>query len=107
MLVSDRTWASNISLDYRYLVIAPFDNLLAFSCKGITFTGDTPIFATGKNSVSVENGTREERETEMANVRCQVFCSHVQIPQELENQQRPCGKCLATLILAQQGVEYH
>ena len=88
MLVSDRTWASNISLDYRYLVIARFDNLSAFSCKDIIFTGDTPIFATEKNPVFVENGTRDERETEMTNVWCQVFCSHAQIPQEMQNQQR-------------------
>ena len=87
MLVSDRTWASNMSLDYRYLVIARFDNLSAFSCKGIRFTGDTPIFTTGKNPVFVENGTRDERETEMTNVRCQAFCSHAQIPQEMQNQQ--------------------
>ena len=107
MLVSDRTLTSNISLDYRYLVIARFDNLSSFSCKDITFTGDTPIFATEKNPVFVENGTRDKRETEMTNVQCQVFCSHAQIPQELENQQCPCGKCLATLILAQQGVEYN
>ena len=107
MLVSDRTWASNMSLDYCYLVIARFDNLSAFSCKGITFTGHPPIFATGKNPVFVENGTQDEKETEMTNVQCQAFCSRAQIPQELENQQRPCGKCLANLILAQQGVEYH
>ena len=107
MLVSDRTWASNMSLDYRYLVTARFDNLSAFSCKGITFTGDTPIFATGKNPVFVENGTWDERETEMTNVQCQVFCSQAQIPQEIQNQLRPCGKGLATSILAQQGIEYH
>ena len=99
MLVSDRTWASNMSLGYRYLVIARFDNLSAFSsvsCKGIAFTGDTPIFATEKNPVFVENGTRDERETEMTNVRCQVFCSHAQIPQEMQKQLRPCHLDIGT-----------
>ena len=51
--------------------------------KDIAFTGDTPIFATGKNPiVFVKNGALDEKETEMMNVRWKIFRFHAQIPQE-------------------------
>ena len=71
--------------------------------KDIAFTGDTPIFATGKNPiVFVKNGALDEKETEMMNVRWKIFRFHAQIPQEKQKQLPPCGKCFATLILGQQ-----
>ena len=71
--------------------------------KDIAFTGDTPIFATGKNPiVFVKNGALDEKETEMMDVQWKIFRFHAQIPQEKQKQLPPCGKCFATLILGQQ-----
>ena len=75
--------------------------------KDIAFTGDTPIFATGKNPiVFIKNGALDDKETEMMNVRWKIFRFHAQIPQEKQKQLPPCGKCFATLILGQQRDEY-
>ena len=42
--------------------------------KDIVFTGDTPIFAIGKNPiVFVKNGLLDEKETEMVNLRWKIF----------------------------------
>jgi len=63
--------------------------------KDIAFTGDTPIFATGKNPiVFIKNGALDDKETEMMNVRWKIFRFHAQIPQEKQKQLPPCGKCL-------------
>ena len=71
--------------------------------KDIASTGDTPIFATGKNPiVFVKTGALDEKETEMMNVRWKIFRFHAQIPQEKQKQLPPCGKCFSTLILEQQ-----
>ena len=97
-----------MSLDYRYLFVAWLDHLSAFSCNDIAFTGDTPIFATGKNpTVFAKNGTPHEKETELTNVRGGKYCvSTHKTQQEKQKQLRPCGKCFATLVSAQQGVKY-
>ena len=75
--------------------------------KDIAFTGDTPIFATGKNPIIFfKNGALDDKETEMMNVHWKIFRFHAQIPQEKQKQLCPCGKCFATLILGQQRDEY-
>ena len=71
--------------------------------KDIVFTGDTPIFATGKNTiVFVKNSLLDEKETEMINVRWKIFHFHAQIPREKQKELPACGKCFATLILGEE-----
>ena len=79
----------------------------SYYAKDFPFTGDTPIFTTGKNPiVFVKNGMLDEKETEMMNVRWKILRFHAQIPREKQKKLRPCGKCFATLILGQNGDEY-
>jgi hypothetical protein len=67
--------------------------------KDICFTGDTPIFATGKNPICyIKNGCIDE--TEMMAIRWKVFRFNSQISETNQKEIEPCCKCFADLILS-------
>ena len=71
--------------------------------RDISFTGDTPIFATSKHQlIYVKHGAVDVRETEMMSVRWRMFSLNCQIPQEQQRDIPCCPHCFAKLILCRE-----
>ena len=62
---------------------------------------DIPIFATSKSKVEYVGkfNSRDERETEMMDIRWKVFEFTKRIPEETQRQLTPCARCFAELAL--------
>ena len=69
--------------------------------KDICLDKDTPIFATGKESIKYigRYNIEDERETEMMNARWKIFNFTRQIPQDEQREIISCVKCFAKLVL--------
>ena len=66
----------------------------------LAFDKDTPIFATGKRTmVYIQNGSIDEKETEMMSVRWKVFYFNNQFNEGEQRDIPVCGKCFATFLL--------
>ena len=72
----------------------------SFVQQDIVFSKDTPFFATADAPlVLLRGGAIDRVNTEMMRVRWRYFEFWRQIPEEVQMQLQPCGRCFAELIL--------
>ena len=70
--------------------------------KDIVLEKDTPFFATSDAPlVLINNGSIDQVNTEMMNVRWRMFKLHKQIPRDEQRDINPCGHCFAELLLGE------
>ena len=69
--------------------------------KDILFDRDTPIFATSKEPIEFvgKRGAVDEKETEMMNVRWNIFSFKHQISKKDQKDLLPCARCFAQLVM--------
>lgn len=68
--------------------------------QDIVLSGQTPVFATGKQPlVFIKGGNVDDTETEMMKVRWNHFTFKSQIPEHEQREIAPCGACFAKFII--------
>ena len=107
ILLQDFRWSQELIAWHDMLLLLEGETVKLPSPKNqfaedVCINTNVPIFATSKRKIEYVGkfNTRDDRETEMMDVRWRLFTLHYEIPEKDRVEVPPCAACFSRLVLA-------